>query len=740
MDQLIPVINKLLDVVAVVESSPIDLPQIVVVGSQSSGKSSVLEAICGRDFLPRGTGIVTRRPLILQLLNKKASSTGPKEWGEFLHIPGQKFDFNDISAEIKKETIRELGNNSNISSRPINLKIYSPSVLNLTLVDLPGLTKVAVGDQPKEISNLIREMVLSFIIKPTAVILAVSPANVDLANSDALNLAREVDPLGTRTIGVLTKLDLMDKGTDCLDVLQGRVYQLKLGFIAVVNRSQADINTNKSITAAREQERLFFANHSVYKQVVSRSGTEFLSKTLNKILMNHIRDTLPDLRMKVNATLSTARQEMAALGDSGISKSKGALLLQVINSFVSSFIGTIDGRLNSQQATEELYGGARINYIFNDVYGAYINSINNLANLTDEQIQVRISNATGTRSSLFIPEEAFEQLVKMQIKVLEEPSLRCVDFVFDELQRIVNLIEVTELKRFDSLREKIIDVVNNMLREFKRPTREMIQDLISMEIDYVNTNHPDFIGGGSAIAKIKARAQKQEGYAHNNNNPEAEEISQKSAQRQQQEAHQRATREAMEKQREEEERRARGEKTQENQGWSWNSWIGGNQKKDENPQQSRASQNDPGRQVQGNPNNSIPSTVSNNRQASVSQSPLPNNLQRVPVSVIPKNQVQRSENEDFQMELICELLESYFKIVKKTVKDRVPKTIMHFLVNKSKEDIQNVLVQELYKEDLLESLLQESDDIAQRREQYSQNIAILTSAQRILNEIIDFKL
>lgn len=734
MDQLIPVINKLLDVVAVVESSPIDLPQIVVVGSQSSGKSSVLEAICGRDFLPRGTGIVTRRPLILQLLNKKASSTGPKEWGEFLHIPGQKFDFSDISAEIKKETIRELGNNSNISSRPINLKIYSPSVLNLTLVDLPGLTKVAVGDQPKEISNLIREMVMSFIIKPTAVILAVSPANVDLANSDALNLAREVDPLGNRTIGVLTKLDLMDKGTDCLDILQGRVYQLKLGFIAVVNRSQADINTNKSMTAARDQEKQFFVNHSVYKQVASRSGTEFLSKTLNKILMNHIRDTLPDLRMKVNTTLSSARQEMAALGDSGISKSKGALLLQVINSFVSSFISTIDGRLNSQQATEELYGGARINYIFNDVYGAYINSINNLANLTDEQIQVRISNATGTRSSLFIPEEAFEQLVKMQIKVLEEPSLRCVDFVFDELQRIVNLIEVTELRRFDSLREKIIDVVNNMLREFKKPTREMIQDLISMEIDYVNTNHPDFIGGGSAIAKIKARAQKQDGHA----NPEAEELSIKSAQRQQQETHQRAQREAMERQREEEERKMRGEKqTQENQGWSWNSWMGGGKKEDF---PSNKPQNDGRSHSPSNPNNSIPSTVSANRQAIISQSPVPNNLQRVPVSVTPKNQIQRSENEDFQMELICELLESYFKIVKKTVKDRVPKTIMHFLVNKSKEDIQNVLVQELYKEDLLESLLQESDDIAQRREQYSQNIAILTSAQRILNEIIDFKL
>jgi hypothetical protein len=129
---------------------------------------------------------VTRRPLILQLLNKKFSGSGPKEWGEFLHIPGQKFEnftgmicndnrfcinvvlcghfvcfffsfvllfqfiaskwllfsLRDIRSEIQKETIREVGNNANISNRPINLKIFSPTVLNLTLVDLPGLTKV----------------------------------------------------------------------------------------------------------------------------------------------------------------------------------------------------------------------------------------------------------------------------------------------------------------------------------------------------------------------------------------------------------------------------------------------------------------------------------------------------------------------------------------------------------------------------------------------------------------------
>jgi len=314
--------------------------------------------------------------------------------------------------------------------------------------------------------------------------------------------------------------------------------------------------------------------------------------------------------------------------------------------------------------------------------------------------------------------------------------LRCVDFVYDELQRIVNLIEVTELKRFDSLREKIIEVVNDMLREFKKPTREMIIDLVSMEIDYLNTNHPDFIGGGSAIAKIKARA-----LAAAQNQDISEDEAERARQKQRDiEMYQKAQREAMEMQRIEEERRSKNQnQAQVSEGWSWNSLTGGIWKS--KPEVQEQTYTSAGRSVDREnalQNENSPSSLT--RPLPVVQPIQNNHLQRVPVSVIPKNQVQRSENEDFQMELICELLESYFKIVKKTVKDRVPKTIMYFLVNKSKEDIQNVLVQELYKEDLLESLLQESDDIAQRREQFSQNITVLTSAQRILNEIIDFKL
>lgn len=124
MERLIPVINQLQDAFASLGTSiTIDLPQIAVVGSQSAGKSSVLENFVGRDFLPRGSGIVTRRPLVLQLLNSKYG-----EYAEFLHAKGKKFtDFDQVRQEIEAETDRMTGSNKGISSVPINLRVYSPN-------------------------------------------------------------------------------------------------------------------------------------------------------------------------------------------------------------------------------------------------------------------------------------------------------------------------------------------------------------------------------------------------------------------------------------------------------------------------------------------------------------------------------------------------------------------------------------------------------------------------------------
>ena len=248
--------------------------------------------------LPRGSGIVTRRPLILQLINRAAQSNGVKseelktsdaesnvdEWGEFLHIPGQKFhDFNKIREEIIRETEAKTGRNAGISPAPINLRIYSPNVLTLTLVDLPGLTRVPVGDQPRDIERQIQEMVLKQISKPNAIILAVTAANTDLANSDGLKLAREVDPEGQRTIGVLTKVDLMDEGTDVVDILAGRIIPLRLGYVPVVNRGQRDIENKKAISQALEHERSFFENHKAYRNKAAYCGTPYLARKLNLV-------------------------------------------------------------------------------------------------------------------------------------------------------------------------------------------------------------------------------------------------------------------------------------------------------------------------------------------------------------------------------------------------------------------------------------------------------------------------
>ncbi|KAF0395535.1 Vacuolar protein sorting-associated protein 1 [Gigaspora margarita] len=522
---LIKTVNKLQDAFATVGvQNPVDLPQIVVIGSQSSGKSSVLENIVGRDFLPRGTGIVTRRPLVLQLINRSANAKtenttdasnkatkepenpdNADEWGEFLHIPGVKFsDFNKIREEIVKDTEAKTGKNAGISPAPINLRIYSPNVLTLTLVDLPGLTKVPVGDQPKDIEKQIREMILKYITKPNAIILAVTAANTDLANSDGLKLAREVDPEGSRTIGVLTKIDLMDQGTDVVDILAGRIIPLRLGYVPVVNRGQKDIDSRKAIAAALEAEKNFFENHQSYKSKAQYCGTPFLARKLNMILMHHIRNTLPEIKAKIQAVLAKYQIELQQLGDpldEGLN-SNANIVLNIITEFCNEFRTIIEGK-SDELSSFELSGGARISFVFHEVFASGVKSIDPFDQIKDADIRTIIYNASGSAPSLFIASTAFEVIIKQQIKRLEEPSLKCVTLVYEELVRILSqLLQKQLFKRFPGLKEKFSTVVINFYKKALTPTNKLVQDLVNMEASYINTGHPDFLNGHKVIAAI----------------------------------------------------------------------------------------------------------------------------------------------------------------------------------------------------------------------------------------------
>merc|ERR1719483_372584 len=725
MESLIPVINKLQDVFNTVGADAIQLPQIVIVGSQSSGKSSVIESLVGRSILPRGVGIVTRRPLILQLIytpkddrvhrNAEKGTINHEEWVEFLHTKEKVFtDWDEVRKEIERETDLVAGSNKGICPDPISLKFYSTSVLSLTMVDLPGLTKVAVGEQPEDIENQIKQLILKFVLNPNSIILAVSPANMDMATSESLKMARDVDPDGRRTLAVITKLDLMDAGTDAIDILCGRVIPVKLGIIGVINRSQQDIIDKKDIKDAIKDEASFLQRK--YPTLATRNGTPYLAKTLNRLLMHHIRDCLPELKTRVNVMASQFQTLLNSYGQEVVEKN--TTLLQIITKFASSYVATLDGTARNIEPSE-LCGGARICYIFHETFGRTLDSIHPLTGLTNIDVLTAIRNATGPRPALFVPEVSFELLVKRQIRRLEEPSMRCIELVHEEMQRIIqhcgNEVQ-QEMMRFPRLHEKIIDVVTNLLRCRLPPTNSMVENIVAIELSYINTKHPDFQRATDTVALLYTNE-----YRPQERKPSASQISSKPAKnRPVQFANQPSP-------------LANGDDTIVTKNGEQTSRNTEGAESTSSQQSLTSKETSPA----NTPVHSIRQTE--DQAGTINMTSLHSPIK--PVNLLPEVPEMRSsgrtlsDREKRDCEVIERLIKSYFYIVRKSIQDSVPKAIMHFLVNFVKNNLQSELVSSLYKQEEISSLLSESEHIGQRRTEAAEMLKALQKAGQIISEI-----
>ncbi|KAJ8538780.1 hypothetical protein K7X08_030076 [Anisodus acutangulus] len=710
---VIPIINKLQDIFAPLGNDSDDrltglrLPQVAVIGSQSSGKSSVLEALVGRDFLPRGSDICTRRPLLLQL-EKRPKGTGDDndclEWGEFGHFPEKRFyDFSAIRREILAETEKEVGVNKRVSDKQIRLKICSPNVLNITLVDLPGITKVPVGDQPSDIEARIRNMIMSYIKQETSIILAVSPANADLANSDALQMAKEVDPTGTRTIGVITKLDIMDKGTDARNFLLGKVIPLRLGYIGVVNRSQEDINNNRPIREALAYEEQFFRDYHVYRGLSDRCGILQLAKKLNQILEQHIRNVLPTLKTDLTSHLVSVEKELRAYGEALESKGeRGAMLLNILTKYSEAFSAEVDGK-SQAMTTKELSGGARIHHIFQSIFVKSLEDVDPCEDLSDEDIRIAIHNATGPRNAIFVPEVPFEVLVRRQIARMLDPSVQCLQFVYDELIKISRACETVEMRRFSELRRRLEDVTARFLRDGVKPAERMITNFIDLEMDYINSSHPDFIGGTKAVDM----AQMQEGN-------DVDKVS--------------------------------ASKTGHRSIATAAKFLNGAL-----PSQVGRPQADSDRVASAGVSTTRSWGVTSlfgNRGSSVGNSSkrhaaeVVHDIDQAPPVIQLKNPpsvLRPGETEtEYQVEIIVMklLITSYYNIVRRNIQDLVPKAIMHYLVNHAKRNLLGTFIEKLYRENLFEDLLQEQDDVVTQRRMTSEICHALRQAVETLDEFI----
>uniref|UniRef100_A0AAY5KKS2 Dynamin-2 n=1 Tax=Esox lucius TaxID=8010 RepID=A0AAY5KKS2_ESOLU len=730
MEDLIPLINKLQDAFSSIgQSCNLDLPQIAVVGGQSAGKSSVLENFVGRDFLPRGSGIVTRRPLILQLCFNKA------EYAEFLHCKGKKFvDFEEVRAEIEAETDRITGSNKGISPIPINLRVYSPHVLNLTLIDLPGMTKVAVGDQPLDIEHQIRDMLLQFITKESCLILAVTPANQDLANSDALKIAKEVDPQGLRTIGVITKLDLMDEGTDAKDILENKLLPLRRGYIGVVNRSQKDIDGKKDIRAALAAERKFFLSHPAYRHMAERMGTPHLQKQLNQVTLEfHIKPRLLSHFILSHHCPHTLQSQLLSLEkeveeyknfrpDDPTRKTKA--LLQMVQQFGVDFEKRIEGS-GDQVDTAELSGGAKINRIFHERFPFELVKIVFDEKELRREISHAIKNVHGVRTGLFTPDLAFEAIVKKQIIKLKEPCIKCIDLVIQELINTVRQC-TCKLGSYPRLREETERIVTTYVREREGKTKDQVMLLIDIELSYINTNHEDFIGFAKYESPLPSSTVIRKGWLTLN-------ISiMKGGSKEYWFV---LTAESLSWYKDEEEKEKKYMLPLDNlklrdveKGFMSTKHIFGIF----NTESSRNVYKDL-RQIElaCDTQEDVDSWKASFLRAGV----YPEKDQVDTEDTAPSETFSMDPQLERQVETIRNLVDSYIGIVNKSIRDLMPKTIMHLMINSAKDFIHSELLAYLYSSGDQNSLMEESADQAQRRDELLRMYHALKEALHIIGDI-----
>lgn len=560
---------------------------------------------------------------------------------------------------------------------------------------------------------------------------------------------------------------------------------------------------------AQQAEKLFFKNHAAYRSIAHICGTPYLAYKLNQILINHIKKCLPDLKQSIHENIQELETEIASYGrpismDHDMNNNKGALLLHLISKFSENFSDSIDGAnvntmmmrkykkqserkvnyddLNLSQQARELFGGARILYIFRTEFTHNLAKIKSFDGLSDQFILNSMRNASGIRSSLFIPEMCFENLVKMQIGKLRRPCMQCVDLVFAELKRIAAQSETTEIARFKQFRQALNDCVTSMLKRHLDPCRSFVNQVIDIELAYVNTNHPDFISMDDVFTERANHHSQNEMYKQIGHQSDDEEINQQH--------HQRQLRQ--------QQNRSMQQKKQSSQSSSYQNNQNSHQINSNNPNSSQSNQqrlksapsppqnNSQANNANGgggwfsgirgggkNKNPNKPDTnpfnessSKSSQQSSVSSSQLQSSQQSQQQQQRQKrkrsqnsqqrrssNQASQSFNDGYiqknipnatqreQMELLVikRFIKSYFGIVKKNIADLVPKTIMFMLVNKSKQRLQQDLALALYKEDQFEKLLSEDPEIARKRKDAQDLLSILQKALSIINEVNDFR-
>jgi hypothetical protein len=331
------------------------------------------------------------------------------------------------------------------------------------------------------------------------IILAVSAANTDMANSDAIAFSRKVDPRGERTLAVLTKLDLMDEGTDARGIITGEdidAPKLALGYVGVVNRSQKDIVNNRTMADARAKELSYFTEHPAYSSLASTMGTTYLVNRCSQLLVVAIQRELPNIDAKLKDLIKKKEEELTALPET-TPETMRIHYQEIVRQFENNFTGMLEGSIRMDDT--QLHGGARIANLFefdfqDSIMNLKVQGLESMDHATTMRIRTMIKNRQGLSGGLYVPNDAFHTLVKEQVGLTEEPCLVCARDVLNEMQSVQrNATEgVKLLNTFPKARASIIQRCNEILQNQHLECVKYLKTHVRMNQLRISYEHPDF--------------------------------------------------------------------------------------------------------------------------------------------------------------------------------------------------------------------------------------------------------
>lgn len=477
----------------------IELPRIAVLGMQSAGKSSLLESIVGYDFLPRGGGLVTRRPLEMRLVHMADEDVKPYV---IFDVESKKkyTNFKKVTQKILDLTDEVAGTNKGIVNDPITLTVYAHSCPDLTLVDLPGITKVPLrgSSQGQDIEEVTKGMCRYYCEQSRTIILCVCQANVDLSTSDALKMAMGLDPDGKRTIGVLTKVDIMNTGTNAVNILLNEEIPLRYGYVAVKGRSQKDIDNGMTIAEGLEAERDWFLEHEDYSEMDSPeeyTGTEALVNKLSVIMNKHIKDNLPFIIEEIQNKLDDCDKRLNELGiplPVGNS-ARMQVVWRLLNEYTTAFKNTILGKYSKVKRDDEPTG-AQMRLYFMNIFTEFYRDKEDLTYyLKDKDIEQAFINYEGDSFPGFPSYGGFLSLLHPFIDKLYAPSGEIVDNIYYNLDTTSKKIIETVFGRFPGLEEIVSELAGKVLVRGRDKAKKMVHNILDSERGYIFTSDPEFL-------------------------------------------------------------------------------------------------------------------------------------------------------------------------------------------------------------------------------------------------------